>query len=74
MQYTYNMADLYPNLGALTTRAQTLPEPEEQAQLQQINDDETVPTTVSGSKKRSTGLWIFIILAIVILFQIGGRG
>lgn len=64
----YNMGDLYPNWGRMTTNDITSPDPDEQAKF--ANSDQPSPPMVSGISKYNIWSAVLVILALIVLFHL----
>ena len=63
----YNIGDLYPNYGLNTTRGGTLPDREEQRQLNQV--DQAPPAAVDSGVSRN--MLVVVAAAVVVMVLLG---
>lgn len=64
----YTMKDLYPNMYHTSTADTSIPEPDEQKVLQQIDNNHVAPVVVDKKQKTNfVGLIILLIAIMVIL-------
>jgi|1185.fasta_scaffold1230396_1 hypothetical protein len=72
MKNDFYMGDLYPNLGYMTTRANTIPEPQDQVVFTQRNQDQAMnnPLGVDNHAMRKHYWALLIIVATILLLGV----
>ena len=72
MKNDFFMGDLYPNMGMMTTRATTIPEPGDQASMTKNNQDIAIahPIAVSGEQVKGHYFGLIIIVGVLLLLGV----
>jgi hypothetical protein len=73
MKNDFYMGDLYPNMGYMTTRATTIPEPGDQASMTKNNQDVAVANPITVSPDAVKGHYFGLIIIIGVLLLLGVR-
>lgn len=67
----YSMKDIYPNMGAINTFDNTVPDPDEQVALAHVDESDKASLAVDPAKKKSVYTWLGIFLILCVLFHLG---
>jgi hypothetical protein len=74
MKNDFYLGDLYPNLGYMTTRASTIPEPQDQTSLTNNDQDVAVKNPLNIGSHELKGHYFGLIIVIGVILLLGARG
>jgi hypothetical protein len=75
MKNDFFLGDIYPNMGYMTTRANTIPEPADRSSM--TNNDTTLaanhPLGVDNNALRGHYFSLIIVVGVILLLGVGSR-
>lgn len=73
MKNDFYLGDLYPNMGYMTTRASTIPEPGDQASMTKNNQDVAIAHPLKVDDSAVKGHYFGLIIVVGVILLLGTR-
>lgn len=73
MKNDFYLGDLYPNMGYMTTRASTIPEPGDQASMTKNNQDVAIANPLKVGDQEVKGHYFGLIIIVGVILLLGIR-
>jgi hypothetical protein len=73
MKNDFYLGDLYPNMGYMTTRASTIPEPGDQASMTKNNQDVAIAHPIAVDDTQVRGHYFGLIIIVGVILMLGAR-